>query len=113
MTAVVSAVGGYYLASESQKDAAEEASKAQVQAAEAGTEAITTSTELAIEESRRQFDEIQNLLAPYIAAGDTALTQQLNLIGLGGPEAQQQAIDAIESGVEYQAITEAGEEAIQ
>jgi len=64
-------VGGY-LSSEAQKDAAKSASKAQSKAAQAG-----------ISEERRQYEELQKLMAPYAAAGIPALQEQQALLGLG------------------------------
>jgi hypothetical protein len=95
------AVGGNLLSSSMQADAASEAAGAQAGAAQAG-----------IDEQRRQFDEIQRLLAPYVQAGQPALAGMQNLIGLGGAEAQQQAIAGIEQSPLLQALTRQGEEAI-
>lgn len=95
-----SVVGGV-IAGEAQKSAAEEASGAQIQA-----------SQTALQEQQRQFDEIRSLLSPFVEAGETALTAQQALIGLGGDEAQQQAIQRIEESPQFQAITQQGEEAI-
>jgi hypothetical protein len=95
------AVGGNLLSSSMQADAASEAAGAQSGAAQAG-----------IDEQRRQFDEMQRLLAPYVQAGQPALAGMQNLIGLGGAEAQQQAISGIEQSPLLQALTRQGEEAI-
>jgi hypothetical protein len=95
------AVGGNLLSSSMQSDAASEAAGAQSGAAQAG-----------IDEQRRQFDEIQRLLAPYVQAGQPALAGMQNLIGLGGAQAQQQAISGIEQSPLFQALTRQGEEAI-
>lgn len=112
-----------------QSRAASKAAGAQTAAAEAG-----------IEEQRRQFDVVQELLKPYVSAGTTALggfgpyqqagagaipileqyaaagapalEQQQALLGLRGPEAQQAAISGIEQGAGFQAQVRAGEEAL-
>lgn len=84
-----------------QSKAASKAAGAQTQAAEAG-----------IEEQRRQFDAVQELLRPYVEVGTPALEQQRALAGLGGPEAQQAAIAAIEGGAGFQAQVRQGEEAL-
>lgn len=94
-------VGGSVLSANAQKKAASQASAAQVQAADKS-----------IEEQRRQFDAVQKLLAPYVGAGTTAIGQQMALIGAGGADAQQAAINAIQAGPEFAALTSAGEEAI-
>ena len=84
-----------------QSNAARSAAGAQTEAAARG-----------IEEQRRQFDRIQTLLEPYVSAGGTALSQQMALGGMSGPEAQQAAIAAIEGGQEFETLTRSGEEAI-
>ena len=84
-----------------QSRAAGKAAGQQAQAAEAG-----------IEEQRRQFDEMQKLLAPYVQAGQPALQAQQALLGLGGAEAQQQAIAGLEASPLLQALTRQGEEAM-
>lgn len=89
-------VGGFI-----QSNAASEAAGAQTQAAQAG-----------IEEQRRQFEAVQELLRPYVEVGTPALEQQRALAGLGGPEAQQAAIAAIEGGAGFQAQVRQGEEAL-
>ena len=98
---VVAIAGSSVLGSITQSRAASKAAGAQTQAAEMG-----------IEEQRRQFDEIQRLLAPYVQAGQPAIAGMQNLIGLGGAEAQQQAISGIEQSPLFQALTRQGEEAI-
>jgi hypothetical protein len=65
-----------------------------------------------IDEQRRQFDAVQALLKPYVDVGTPALQQQQNLIGLGGPEAQAQAIQGLESSESYHAKIRQGEEAL-
>ena len=84
-----------------QSDAAGRAADAQSEASERG-----------IAEQRRQFDAVRELLKPYVDVGPTALKQQQALIGLGGPEAEQAAIEALESGESFQAKVRQGEEAI-
>jgi hypothetical protein len=84
-----------------QSSAAGKASRAQQESAERG-----------IEEQRRQFDAVQELLRPYVEAGQPALTQQQAILGLGGPDAQRQAIQAIETGEIFQARARQGEEAL-
>lgn len=110
------AVGGATLISGmAQADAAESAASAQTGASQAG-----------IEEQRRQFDKVQELLKPYsmagekalgglepfAAAGAPALEQQQALLGLRGPEAERAAIERIRSGETFQALAGQGEEAL-
>jgi hypothetical protein len=84
-----------------QSRAAGKAAGQQAQAAEAG-----------IEEQRRQFDKLQELLSPYVQAGTPALQAQQALLGLGGAEAQQQAVSGLESSPLFQALARQGEEAM-
>jgi hypothetical protein len=98
-----------------QSNSAKQASKAQTQAAQQG-----------IDEQRRQFEAAQQVLSPYVGAGTEAiaglqpyaqagvgsLQQQQALLGLLGPEAQQQAISQIEQGGGFQAQVRQGEEAL-
>jgi hypothetical protein len=110
------AVGGATLISGmAQADAAESAAAAQSGAAQAG-----------IEEQRRQFDKVQELLkpysmagekalgglAPFAAAGAPALEEQQALLGLRGPEAERAAIERIRSGETFKALAGQGEEAL-
>ena len=114
ITALV--VGGSQLIGSSmQADAAGDAAAIQSGASQAG-----------IEEQRRQFDAMRELLKPYTEAGvpaiaglqpyakagEPAFEQQQALLGLKGPEAQRAAIAGIESGAGYQAQVQAGEEAL-
>jgi hypothetical protein len=96
-------------------DAAEEAAGIQAGASQAG-----------IAEQRRQFDELQRMLAPYRQAGEVALgrlapyitggerayEQQAALAGLSGPEAQRAAVEAISGSPGFQESVRQGEEAL-
>lgn len=82
-------------------EAAGDAASAQAGSAEAG-----------IAEQRRQFNEIQKLLEPYVAVGQPALEQQQAFLGMQGPEAERAAIERIQGGETFQALARQGEEAI-
>lgn len=84
-----------------QADAAGDAAGIQAQSAQAG-----------IEEQRRQFDAMRELLKPYTEAGLPALQQQQALLGLGGADAERAAIERIEGGAGFQAAVRQGEEAL-
>lgn len=98
--AVVGTVGGIYSANKS-AGAAQDATREQVEAADRG-----------IAEQRRQFDAIQQLLSPYVAAGNGAIAGQQNLLGLNGQPAQQSAIDGIQTSAQFGALAQQGENAI-
>jgi hypothetical protein len=93
-------VGGY-LSSNAQKGAAEDAANAQTAASEAG-----------IAEQRRQFDQVQQLLAPFVNVGTGALGAQQNLLGLNGNDAQQTAINGIQNSAQFKALQQQGNDAI-
>lgn len=65
-----------------------------------------------VNESRRQFDVIQKLLAPYVNAGTNSINAQGNLIGLNGNDNQQSAINNIQNGPQFQALQQQGERSI-
>ena len=109
--AVVSVLGSAYMSSKSSKDAA----SAQEEGAEAG-----------VVEQRRQFDQLQEMLKPFIKAGysateqlqeyaapgKNAFEQQQALLGLRGQDEYQNAIASIENGPQMQALTQQGENAL-
>jgi hypothetical protein len=90
-------------------------SAAQTQAASQGQ---------AIDEQRRQFDAIRELLAPYVQAGRPDLTQPYigagpgalqamqGLAGLRGAGEQQAAINQIQQGAQFQELARQGEQGI-
>lgn len=86
--------------------------RAATKAAGAAAGAQTAAAELGIEEQRKNFEEIKKLLAPYSAAGTQALGAQQALTGLSGADAMKSAVDAIQTGPQFQAMTQQGESAI-
>lgn len=90
-----------YFGAQSQKGAANKASGDQVRAAQLG-----------IDEQRRQFDDIQKLLRPYIDSSYTALGQQGDLLGLNGSDKYQTAVQGIQNSPEFGAYTQQGEDAL-
>lgn len=81
-------------------------------AASAAESAQQLAADQGISEQRDRFAEIQELLNPYITAGENALAGQTALTGLDGPEAFQAQLEMIKAGPEYNALINAGEEAI-
>lgn len=63
-------------------------------------------------EQRRQFDKLVELMAPYVTAGKGAIEQQQALLGMGGEQAQQQAIGAIERSPFFSSMAQQAENAI-
>lgn len=99
--AAAAVAGGAAYSANQQSKAARKASNSQEAAALAG-----------IDEQSRQFDKVQQLLAPYVSAGNQSLDAQKGLIGLNGADAQQQAIAAIQSSPQFQAMLSRGENSI-
>ena len=98
--AIGSVVGGITGAKQAGK-AAEAAAATQAAAAQAG-----------IDEQKRQFDKLVELMSPYVTAGTGAMAEQQALIGLKGQEAEQAAITKQEQSPIFQALTQQGENAI-
>jgi len=88
------------------------ASDAQESAAQTAAGAQTQSSAASIAETRRQFDLVQKLLEPYVGAGASALGAQQALLGLSGTEAQRQAISALETSPQFEALARQGETAL-
>lgn len=68
--------------------------------------------ESGIEEQRRQFDALQELLKPYVTGGQTAFGEQQKLLGLGTPEEQAAAIAQLEQSPMMKALVQKGENAL-
>ena len=85
-----------------------------MQAGAAGdaADAQMNATMMGIAEQRRQFDEMQKLLKPYVDIGPKALTGQTDILGLNGNEAQQAAIDQLKSGSMFNELNLQGQNAI-
>ena len=82
-------------------DAAGSAARLQARSAEQG-----------IQEQRRQFDKLVELMAPFVEGGTKAFGAQGALLGLEGPEAQAEAIAGLEKSPEFLALVDQEEEAI-
>ena len=135
------AVGGATIVSGfMQSNAASKAADIQGAAAEKGIAQQGVSSQLAIDEQRRQFDAVQKILQPFVAAGGgalgayapyqaagagalptlqqyaqagaPALEQQQALLGLRGPEAERAAIQRISGGEQFKALAQQGEESL-
>lgn len=105
MAATTAVVAGTVAAS---AYAANKSSKASAKAADVQAEA----SQAGIDEQKRQFDKMVQLLSPYNQAGTGSLKAQQNLLGLGGAAAQRNAIAGIEQSPYFQATAKQGENAI-
>lgn len=93
-------VGGITGAS-SAADASSDASAAQSAAAMAG-----------VNEQRRQFDRIVELMSPFVSTGTRALEDQAAIAGIGDAGDQQRIIDSITSSPQYSTLLDQGEQAL-
>lgn len=109
-TAITAGVSIY--SSNQSSKAAKQAAQTQADAQNKATEAQTAAQDQAITEQRRQFDKIQELLAPYTQAGPGALQGMQGLAGLRGATEQQAAIDQIKQSAQYQELAKQGEQGI-
>jgi len=82
------------------------------EAAERGSATQAAAAQAGIEEQRRQFDKLIELMSPYVTAGTPALQAQQAFLGLRGPEEEQAAIERIRGGETFQALANQGEEAL-
>jgi hypothetical protein len=98
--AVVGAVGSSVAAKQGAK-ASRQASDAQSAAAYAQ-----------LDQQQAQFDRIRELLQPWVNQGTNANTSLGNLLGVGGNQAQQSAIEQLKQSPLYTSQLQAGENAI-
>jgi hypothetical protein len=78
-------------------------------AARAAGETQAAAAEMGVQEQRRQFDKLVELMAPYVSASPESLAAQQALVGLGEPGAEQAAISGIEQSPIFQALAKQGE----
>ena len=105
MAATTAVVAGTVAAS---AYAANKSGKASQKAADAQSEA----SQAGIDEQRRQFDKMVQLLSPYTQAGSGSLKAQQNILGLNGAAAQKNAISGIENSEYFKSTAKQGENAI-
>jgi hypothetical protein len=120
MSAIVASVATAVVGAGTSIYSANKSAKASKQAAEMQVEAQQS----AISEQRSQFDAIQELLRPYVEAGNPDLTQPYiqagpgalqgmqGLAGLRGNAEQQAAIEQIKQSAQYQELARQGEQGI-
>lgn len=84
----------------------------QADAAQQASQTQAASSQAAIDAQTKQFNQIQQLLSPFVQAGTGALSGQQNLLGLNGSGAQQTAIDGIQNGSQFQSMLAQGNNSI-
>ncbi|TCK87359.1 hypothetical protein [Paraburkholderia sp. BL9I2N2] len=62
--------------------------------------------------AQQQYDNQQQQISPYLAAGQTGLTDYGDLLGANGNDAQNAAIGGIKNGAQYQGLMQTGNENI-
>jgi len=85
------------------------------QAGEAASDAANVQAGMSqkgIDEQRRQFDKMVELMLPYVTAGNQAMGGQQALLGLSGADKQAQAIQGIKDSPQMQALLQQGENSI-
>jgi hypothetical protein len=80
------------------------------QATAAGKQA--DAAQAGINEQRDAYSKIQDLLNPYVKAGTSSLSAQLDLIGLNGSDAQARAVESLNTSPEMTALVKSGETGI-
>lgn len=101
ITATVITVGAGMVMANQARKAASGAANAQAAAAQAG-----------IAEQKSQFEAMQQLLQPYVQAGNLGLTGMADLNGMNGPEAQKKALDALQASPQFASMIQQGENSI-
>lgn len=101
MAQIAAAVGGSLLGGIASGKGAKQAAQIQAQ---------SQANQLA--EQQRQFNITQQNYAPYLAAGQSALGAQGNLLGLNGNDAQQQAIGTLQTSPLFTSLDQAGQDAL-
>lgn len=85
------------------------------QAASGAQDAAQTqaaSSQAAIDEQKRQFDKLVELMKPYVTAGTGSIKAQQDILGINGSAAQQAAVSSIEKSPYFQSVAKQGENAI-
>lgn len=86
--------------------------RSQKKAAQSANQSQESMSREAIAEQKRQFDQLQTLLKPYVSAGTGALAGQQDLLGLNGQRAQQGAIANIENSPFFKSQYQQAENAL-
>lgn len=82
------------------------------EAAQKGAELQFEGSQEGIAETRRQFDKLTELMAPFVSGGSEAFNKQLALSGGLGADAEREAIEQIQNQPSFQYTLDQGEQAI-
>lgn len=86
--------------------------KSQNKAAKSAQQSQEGMSREAIAEQKRQFDQLQTLLQPYVQGGKNGLYAQQGLMGLYGNDVQQEAISGIENSPFFKSQYQQAENAL-
>lgn len=81
-------------------------------AASSAAASQSASAQQGIDEQRRQFDSIQQMLSPFVQGGTDAFGGLLDFTGVNGNEAQQAAISGVENSAEFGTMMRQSENAL-
>lgn len=81
----------------------------QAEAIRAGGELQAAASAAGVEETKRQFDKLVELMAPFVGGGTRAFGEQVSLLGLEGPTAQQDLISNISGSPLFKELLRQGE----
>lgn len=84
----------------------------QASAAQNASQTQSASYDKAIEEQKRQYNKIIEMMQPFLTAGAGGLSQYQNLLGVSGTDKQQEAIDALKTSPLYTSTMQSGQNAI-
>jgi hypothetical protein len=84
----------------------------QARAAERAANLQSGLAQQGIDVTNQQFAKLVELMSPFVTRGSQAIGQQGALIGLDGADAQRQAIGALETSPQMQAMLAQGENAL-
>lgn len=81
-------------------------------AAGKAADASAAASAATVAEQRAAREQLRQLLQPWVGAGNSALQQQMQLLGLAGAGKQQKAVNAFTQSPMFQALAAQGEDAI-
>lgn len=81
-------------------------------ATKAAAGAQVDATQAGIAEQRRQFDAMQELMAPFVSGGTDAFSRMANLAGVNGSQSQASVMGELENDPRMQYAIQSGEEAL-
>jgi hypothetical protein len=75
-------------------------------------DAANASSDKNIAYQEKTFNQIKDLLAPFVSAGNQTLGKQLDFLGINGPNAQNGIISSVQNSPYFKTVAKQGEDAI-